>query len=690
MILENLRRLILDSAAGLSRLERMKLIVEYGEIRRTVDDLSLNRLERMRAIVRANEIRALLLGEKAGETEGAPLEQGPWGPIFSGYENQPERAISKLMAEKRGEVPDAFVHEELGPIAFVYGDETMGLAHIEDKRGIEFVMRIPSVLKYGRVERDPKYPRAYVVDDADPANVAVIRLDWDGQSKVWLVTLYPDEQRKFVRQARTSNVPPEQTSTRIPDVTGQENFSTSEETDRDLSAPEIAEHVTKKGKVIRGVIRRDLDRNSARALDPYTFRKDDGWFIREQHLSDAPSTVSTPSTDEPHEAVPKPVESATANKKHAVDRREVLTPAGALSADARRSRADTAPWYYQGDIGQLSFTANVTIGGQPDPRADIARDMLEKLKAAKAQGWTRTSVRAGSLGTVWMLEKNKQFLTRSGFDNLTNAVFLRPDMPEPTSGFTNMLESQTALARGFQAWLDTLPEDQRQNRAVVVRKMNETPIGQWARLQDNGIGEPVLSYLHEDRQEGIRIIQPDFPSLLAEVARLARGGLSRYEQNALAIERLEDETDPYQARLAELESRALRFGRAKIEDEARSMLAGAALGRDFQESVEDFYARKPDLKTKADATRAWLNGEKPSISLPTPVDSGKKFDLKFLQSVIDGGADFYDAGVTDRLASIAESRADDPEIAPLIQQAKTAAKTWFVAEFKRKTEGMAV
>ena len=139
------------------------------------------------------------------------------------------------MSEERGEVPDAFVHEELGPIAFVYGDETMGLAHIKGKRGIEFVMRIPSVLKYGRVERDPKYPRAYVVDDADPANVAVIRLDWDGQAKVWLVTLYPDEQEKFVRQARTSNVPPEQTSTRIPDVTGQENFSTSEETGLDLS-----------------------------------------------------------------------------------------------------------------------------------------------------------------------------------------------------------------------------------------------------------------------------------------------------------------------------------------------------------------------------------------------------------------------------------------------------------------------
>ncbi|MBK1695118.1 hypothetical protein CKO09_10260 [Chromatium weissei] len=124
-------------------------------------------------------------------------EQGAFGPIFQGYENLPEQAIKKLMIEKTGEVESAYIHDELGSISFIYGDAKKGLAHIKDKRGMEFVNRIPQVLRTGRVERDSKLPRAYIVDDNDPANVAVIRLDWDGKAKTWLVTLYPDDWGKF-------------------------------------------------------------------------------------------------------------------------------------------------------------------------------------------------------------------------------------------------------------------------------------------------------------------------------------------------------------------------------------------------------------------------------------------------------------------------------------------------------------
>lgn len=46
----------------------------------------------------------------------------------------------------------------------------------------------------------------------------------------------------------------------------------------------IVEHTTKKGKTVRGVVRADLTKEEAQAIDPYTFRKDGGWFIREKHL----------------------------------------------------------------------------------------------------------------------------------------------------------------------------------------------------------------------------------------------------------------------------------------------------------------------------------------------------------------------------------------------------------------------
>lgn len=49
--------------------------------------------------------------------------------------------------------------------------------------------------------------------------------------------------------------------------------------------PAIVEHVTKKrGKTLRGVVRTDLTQDQAKEIDPYTFRKDGGWFIREKYL----------------------------------------------------------------------------------------------------------------------------------------------------------------------------------------------------------------------------------------------------------------------------------------------------------------------------------------------------------------------------------------------------------------------
>lgn len=46
----------------------------------------------------------------------------------------------------------------------------------------------------------------------------------------------------------------------------------------------IVEHTTTKGKVIRGVIRTDLTKEQAQAIDPYTWKKDGGYFIREVYL----------------------------------------------------------------------------------------------------------------------------------------------------------------------------------------------------------------------------------------------------------------------------------------------------------------------------------------------------------------------------------------------------------------------
>jgi hypothetical protein len=53
-------------------------------------------------------------------------------------------------------------------------------------------------------------------------------------------------------------------------------------------SPELVEYTTKKGKVLRGIVRKDLTRAEAKEIDEYTFPHAGGFFIREKHLSKPP------------------------------------------------------------------------------------------------------------------------------------------------------------------------------------------------------------------------------------------------------------------------------------------------------------------------------------------------------------------------------------------------------------------
>ncbi|MEI7464440.1 MAG: PLxRFG domain-containing protein [Burkholderiales bacterium] len=55
------------------------------------------------------------------------------------------------------------------------------------------------------------------------------------------------------------------------------------------AAPTLVTHVTGKGNVLSGIVRTDLSQAEAKQIDPYTFKKDDGWFIREKYLNEPPA-----------------------------------------------------------------------------------------------------------------------------------------------------------------------------------------------------------------------------------------------------------------------------------------------------------------------------------------------------------------------------------------------------------------
>ncbi|NWA11938.1 hypothetical protein [Pseudomonas gingeri] len=58
-----------------------------------------------------------------------------------------------------------------------------------------------------------------------------------------------------------------------------------------VEPPQIIEYKTKRDKVLRGIIRTDLTLAEAKAIDPYTWRMNGGYFIREKHLGGDTSAV---------------------------------------------------------------------------------------------------------------------------------------------------------------------------------------------------------------------------------------------------------------------------------------------------------------------------------------------------------------------------------------------------------------
>jgi N12 class adenine-specific DNA methylase len=72
--------------------------------------------------------------------------------------------------------------------------------------------------------------------------------------------------------------------------------------DRPNDTPEFIDgypvvmHTTNKGKVLRGIVRTDLTKPQAREIDPFTFKKDGGWFIRDFRLEEHKAKQGEQST----------------------------------------------------------------------------------------------------------------------------------------------------------------------------------------------------------------------------------------------------------------------------------------------------------------------------------------------------------------------------------------------------------
>ena len=138
--------------------------------------------------------------EESADARAAKPAGDPLGTAHTQFSGRPAEAIEHLMRVKEGHVPAAFNKEGLGDIDLPWGRDGKkgyGLAHIIERRtkdgfnGEAFARELPGIIDRGILERREEYPgRAYIIDGKSEA---VIRLDWSGEKRAWLVTAYPDK-----------------------------------------------------------------------------------------------------------------------------------------------------------------------------------------------------------------------------------------------------------------------------------------------------------------------------------------------------------------------------------------------------------------------------------------------------------------------------------------------------------------
>lgn len=161
--------------------------------------------------------------------------------------------------------------------------------------------------------------------------------------------------------------------------------------DTEPAGESIIEHTTKKGKVLRGVVRK-ISSAEAKAIDPFTFPKDGGFFIREKHLAQG-DTQATPDTTEP-EAEPyfEQAKALMTEQRQAdpSDKRAAASLKRKIRALAKKVppsngktvlALDTAATRL--DMGNLEFAEETTdVAPQPEPELiDDDSSLSDRTKA---------------------------------------------------------------------------------------------------------------------------------------------------------------------------------------------------------------------------------------------------------------------------------------------------------------------
>ena len=161
--------------------------------------------------------------QKMKEGKAGRTEEGPFGPIFKQFKGKPKEAIEHLMKVKDGEAPGALQHPDVGSIDLVWGEEGTATKKYKDGYGLskivkkhpEVIQDLPNIVSNAEV-MEKKFNHI-VLQTED--HKAVIKLDWFGEKKVWLLTAF--EKEALSSPGRTIDVADDSLTETTPTVEGK-------------------------------------------------------------------------------------------------------------------------------------------------------------------------------------------------------------------------------------------------------------------------------------------------------------------------------------------------------------------------------------------------------------------------------------------------------------------------------------
>ncbi|WP_420266297.1 hypothetical protein [Candidatus Magnetominusculus dajiuhuensis] len=112
---------------------------------------------------------------------------------YTQFKGKPDEAIEHLLKTKEGEAVGVLHRPEIGDIDLVWGktgQKGYGLSHIIERHGEGILKILPEIVEKGDISYHKDNPKYANMDMKTPDYRAVVRLDWSGKDKKWLLTVF--------------------------------------------------------------------------------------------------------------------------------------------------------------------------------------------------------------------------------------------------------------------------------------------------------------------------------------------------------------------------------------------------------------------------------------------------------------------------------------------------------------------